>query len=410
MCNLLKNLTENYKNLGRNIYVLFIIRIISNMGAFVYPLLSLILTQKIHLSKAQSGLFILILSISTVPSLLIGGKLADKYGKKRVILASQICGAICYLTCVFIPTSMTMATIIMSASILYSVANPAIDALSADLTTTNNRKSAFSLLYLGTNIGTIVAPVIGGFLFKKNLSFLFLGDAFTTLLGLLLLIIFIKEPSLETINKFSNDKISESETNDRKTVIGILLEKPILIYFALVMFIYQFAYSQWTFTLPLQLEDYFKNNGAQKYGILSGFNGLVVLFSTPLITFIFHKAKPLKSIVYGGLMYIIAFFMFALSDQNMYLYFVAVFIFSTGLVTITTNSGPFIANNSPAAYRGRINSIIPIITGAGSAIGPFITGVILEIIGYKVWWFIISLIIGVGLIFMNLLNRKDIMS
>lgn len=73
MYNLFRKLTQNYKNLGSNIYILFIIRIISNMGAFVYPLLFLILTQKIHLSKAQSGLFILILSISTVPSLLIGG-------------------------------------------------------------------------------------------------------------------------------------------------------------------------------------------------------------------------------------------------------------------------------------------------------------------------------------------------
>lgn len=409
MYNLFRKLTQNYKNLGSNIYILFIIRIISNMGAFVYPLLSLILTQKIHLSKAQSGLFILILSISTVPSLLIGGKLADRYEKKKVILISQICGAICYFTCAFIPTSMIMAVIIRSASILYSVANPAIDALSADLTTNENRKSAFSLLYLGTNIGTIIAPIIGGFLFKKRLSLLFLGDAITTLIGLTLLVIFIKGPQIETV-AVSSDQKSTAETSNNKSVIAILLEKPILIYFALTMFIYQFAYSQWTFTLPLQLEDYFENNGAQIYGLLSGFNGFVVLFSTPLLAFTLRKVKPLKSIVYGGIMYIIAFIMFGLSDQNMYLYFVAVFIFSAGLVSITTNSGPFIANNSPAAYRGRINSIIPIITGAGSAVGPFITGIILEISSYKVWWFTISLIIVIGLILMNLLNRKDMMS
>lgn len=410
MYNLIKKLTGNYKHLGRNVYILFIIRIISNMGAFVYPLLSLILTQKIHLSKAQSGLFILVLSLATVPSLLIGGKLADKYGKKKVIFVSQICGAICYLTCAFLPTSMVMAVIIMSASILYSVANPAIDALSADLTTHENRKSAFSLLYLGTNIGTIIAPVIGGFLFKTKLSLLFLGDAFTTLAGLALLIIFIKEPAMKTITEFSNDAISEEETDSSKTVIHILLENPLLLYFALVMFIYQFAYSQWTFTLPLQLEDFFENNGAQIYGVLSGFNGVVVLFSTPLLALMLHKVKPLKSIVYGGIMYIIAFLIFALSGQNRYLYFVAVFIFATGLVSITTNSGPFIANNSPAAYRGRINSIIPIITGAGSAVGPFITGMILEVCSYKVWWFAISLIIFLGLTLMNLLNRKDTMS
>lgn len=46
MYNLFRKLTQNYKNLGSNIYILFIIRIISNMGAFVYPLLFLILTQK----------------------------------------------------------------------------------------------------------------------------------------------------------------------------------------------------------------------------------------------------------------------------------------------------------------------------------------------------------------------------
>lgn len=48
---LLKKIYYPYQGLPKDIYIIFISRIINTMGCFVHPLLALILTQKIGLEK-----------------------------------------------------------------------------------------------------------------------------------------------------------------------------------------------------------------------------------------------------------------------------------------------------------------------------------------------------------------------
>ncbi|WP_343349012.1 hypothetical protein [Terrisporobacter petrolearius] len=46
----MNNLLSTYKGLPREIYILFLGKIVNAMGAFVKPLMSLILTQKLGMS------------------------------------------------------------------------------------------------------------------------------------------------------------------------------------------------------------------------------------------------------------------------------------------------------------------------------------------------------------------------
>ncbi|MHA5212490.1 hypothetical protein [Oenococcus oeni] len=75
---------SNYRNLPREIYILFISLIIDAAGSFVQPLLTLILTEKIGLSAAESGLYITILGSLSAPGMIIGGKLTDLIGRKKL--------------------------------------------------------------------------------------------------------------------------------------------------------------------------------------------------------------------------------------------------------------------------------------------------------------------------------------
>lgn len=52
---LFKTFFAEYRGLPREIYVLFIAHIITNIGSFVQPLLALILTQKIGLGSSSAG-------------------------------------------------------------------------------------------------------------------------------------------------------------------------------------------------------------------------------------------------------------------------------------------------------------------------------------------------------------------
>jgi len=396
-----------YKGLSKELYILFISRIINSMGTFVFPMLAFILTQKIGFTKGQAGSFITLLAISQVPGMLIGGKLVDSFGRKKIIVIFQGLGTICYLICAFLKPSIIIAIIIIIASSFYGMASPAFDAVSADLTTVKNRKGAFSLLYMGHNIGFSIASVVGGILYKKYLPLIFIGDAITTILSITLFAVFIKE----TMNKQSEEKqplvqAINLEQDEEGSVIKVLLKRPILLYFALIMFVYQFAYSQWGFTLPLQMGDVFGSNGAKFYGFLGAFNGAIVIIFTPIVTNLIHKLNPMRAMAYGGFLYAIAFGMLAFIN-NLYFYFGSIFILTIGEIIIAINNGTFVANHTPASHRGRINSILPIITGSGFALGPVIMGSVMQSKGHVITWTIISLLVMVAGVLMIVLELKD---
>lgn len=401
----MKNIFTTYKGLPREIYILFISRIINCLGNFVYPLLSIIITQKIGLSPAKAGTVVTLMAVSQVPSLILGGKIADSIGRKKVIIIFQTLGAISYLICGFMKPNIFIIIVIIFAANCYSISAPAYDAMLADLTTPRNRKSSYSLLYMGLNIGVSVAPVLGGILYKDHLSVLFLGDGVTSILSIVIIYIFINE-TFKGKNAHMDSEERTLEKSEEGSVISVLLKRPILLYFSLIMLLYGFSYSQWSFTLPLQMAELFKSNGAKFYGFVAAINGLVVISFTPLITTVLHKIKPLKAIAIGGLFYTVSFGVFGYINK-LPMFFISIFIMTLGEIMISTNEGTFVANHTPASHRGRLNSILPIISGAGYAFGPMVMGTVSNSFGYTVTWTIISILMLIGVIGNGLLQKID---
>ena len=149
------NLLKTYKGLSKEVYVLFIGRIVNSLGAFVHPLMALILTQKIGLSVSEAGIFITTLSACQAPAMILGGKLADTIGRRKVIIICQFLGALILIACGFMKPTTTMAKVMIISSCLYSISSPAFEALNADITTSKNRKVSYSLLYMGSSIGFV---------------------------------------------------------------------------------------------------------------------------------------------------------------------------------------------------------------------------------------------------------------
>ena len=399
-----KKIFNTYRGLPKEIYILFIGRIVNSLGAYVHPLMALILTQKVGLSVIEAGSFVTILSVCQVPCLMLGGKLADSIGRKKVIIIFQFLGAISLIICGFVQPSIVMTKIIIVSSCFYSISSPAFEALNADITTPQNRKISYSLLYMGTNIGFSVGPIIGGLLYENYLPLIFIGDGITTLIALLLIIMFVKGNKKETHSEGNNYDLINLERNVEGSAIKVLLKRPILICFAVGALLYSFAYSQWGFALPIQLGDLFSENGAKLYGMLGGFNGVIVICLTPILTSLTKKTNILKSMALGGLFYAIAFGMFGFIKLPI-LFYLSILIMTIGEILITINQGTFIANNTPASHRGRISSIIPLIVGAGYAFGPMIMGGIIDTYSIFLGWIIVGISGLLGMSVMLLIEK-----
>lgn len=64
------------------------------------------------------------------------------------------------------------------ASTLQNLENPSFDALVAELTPYKQREKAYSLMYFAMNLGLVMAPTIGGMLFKDYLNLAFLINGY----------------------------------------------------------------------------------------------------------------------------------------------------------------------------------------------------------------------------------------
>ncbi len=409
--NKFNDIFSTYMGLPKEVYILFLGKMINCIGAFVYPLLSLIITQKVGMSIKDAGLILTLTAIPQGLCIILGGKLVDSIGRKKVIIFFQSFAAVFFIVCGFIKPSTTLIFFIILASCFSSLAQPAYDSMVGDITTRENRKASFSLIYMGLNLGFAIGPFIGGLLFESYLPLVFIGDAINTLISIGLIALFIKETHPKLINSNSNssesdyeNQVSSLENEETGSVFKVFLKRPILIYYALLMLTFQFAYAQWGFAIPLQLGQIFgSGNGARYFGILASCNGLIVILLTPIITSLTKKYKTLSIIASGGILYAIAFGSCSFISE-LSLFFIVILIITIGEIAISTNSGTFIANLTPASHRGRVNAFLPLIYGTGNAIGPSIMGSMIDSIGMNKAWIIVAIIVGTGAIFMYSLN------
>jgi MFS family permease len=388
-----KEVVDTYRGLPKEIYVIAVARFINAAGLFIFPLLTLLLTKKIGINEADAGFWIAVSGFSSIPMSIIGGKLTDIVGRKKLIIIPNIIATVLFAACAFIEPSMLMVYLIIAAGAILHSNWPAMNSLIGDLTTPDNRNECFSLSYLGNNLGFAFGPFIGGLLFKNHLKLFFLIDAGTTLIATGLMIFFIKETYFKAKE--------ETERSLEKAVDGsafkVLLSRPIILIFAFLLLGYHFAYAQWSFLMPIHLERLYVDDGARIFGMFASLNGLVVILLTPIITTVFKQTNNLRKSVIAGLFYTVGFGMLGFIEFKM-AFFMSVVIFTAGEILLVIATMPFISNHTPVSHRGRINSIVNIIMGAGHVLGPIIVGRALGYITIALTWKLVGLIVLVSTI------------
>ncbi len=394
---------NHYTKLPKSIYILFFARMVNSMGAFVYPFLTIYLTKTLSLDEGEAGFIVMLAVTAHLPGLLVGGRLADWLGRKKILLLFQSLAAICLIPCAFLNNPFLIPRLLILSAFFHGAAQPASTAMTTDLTNPGNRKAAFSLLYLGGNIGFAVGPLIAGFLYNNYLMWIFLGDAGTTFASLTLVYLFVKEtlPSKEEIEE-SFKLENNYERAEKGNLWQVLWKRPALLLFTLISLIYSFVYSQMSFSIPIQVVELFGDKGPKIFGVIMTTNALVVSCLTIIIISLTHKIKPVLNVALAGVLYAIGFGMiFFITGLPWFLF--STVIWSIGEILVTTNTNVYIANHTPMSHRGRFNAVIPVVMGAGFALGPLISGDYIREYGIKNVWPMIFFLSLAATLFMYIL-------
>ena len=392
----MNKIITQYGGLKREIYVLFIGRLVTAMGSFVWPMLTFFLTTKLGLSDGKATLLIATASVLAFPAALLGGKLADKFSRKSIIILFDCLTVSLYILAAILPLTIATAYIIFLAGLFQTIESPAYDALNSDYSTSAQRDKAYSLSYLGFNLGYIVGASVAGILFRKHVRLAFCINGLAIFVSTILIIFFVhkKNAITDDVNTIS-ENYSEYElpVDDKISVIKILKTRPVIFLMLLVGCVASMPTSLVGILLPLQLNDALGDAGAAMFGYLNSLNGFIVIVFTPIFTVLLRKFTEIPKIVLGLLLFVMGNSLFSYNSTSVVL-FTGMLIFTLGEVITVLGSNPYSSRRIPASHRGRIGGISTVIAAVFSSATQYLISFMLIVSNsnYKLIWTVFGIL------------------
>lgn len=394
---------DQYRGLRKEIYVLFACKLIDNAGSMIGPMFTLILSIKMGMDGKTIALLMSIFTILSIPVQLVGGKLGDRLNKKLIINVCDIASSLIYIVCGYIGLNKATLFVYMFGSLIQYVESPIYDSLVADFTTSADRDKAYSLIYVGLNLGLALAPTIGGFLLKDYLWLMFVISGVGELLSIIVFNIYIK--NIEVVVDESN--IYET-SKDNTNILKIFSENNILIYILIIFSLGAFTYTMYGYLMPLTLKDIHGDLGSVFYGTMSSMNCVVVFTCTVFITNLLSNTKSINKIMIGSGLQLIGYLIFLLFLGKTFAYYIAIIVFTFGEIVNTISTSPYLTRRVPLNYRSRVFSVFTVSETIVQCIGELIVGSLYDEFGNTLPWIVTMTTLVVIIVLLKSIEKKDI--
>jgi MFS family permease len=180
------------RGFDRTVYIVAAGQLVNVFGAgLVYPFATVHFHLQIGIALSLVGFGLLAKNVATAVATAVGGYLADRIGRKPVIVASMAGNGVTLTGYAFVPAlaaaipQLSLAGAFVVVSIFAGISNglytPASQAYIADLTAGKNRDRAYSLLKVFNNTGFGMGFVVGGLLYEWIEVAVFIADGLTSL-------------------------------------------------------------------------------------------------------------------------------------------------------------------------------------------------------------------------------------
>lgn len=396
---------NEYKGLRRELYILFIGRVMTSLGTMIWPMFTLILSEKLGMSAESIAVYMLIYSIVSVPVNLLGGKLADRFNKRNIIIVCDCISILAYLYCAFVPLTTGSIVVFLVAALFQSVEWPCYDALVADFTASADRERAYSLSYLGMNLGLLLAPTIGGLLLKRYLNIAFLINGLAIALSTGLIFCFVKDVHREKDD--SPEAEYEGEVNGKVSAISLVFKNPVVLLFIIASLMEMAVYEIWCYLMPLDMANVYGETGAVLFGTMNSVNCVVVVVFTAIVTRLFLRVSDTNKMFIGESLMVLSYVIFMFFVKSPYLCYAAIVVFTFGEIFNALSMTPFLTRRIPASHRGRIMSYVSVLNSLAGGSFKVIVGKIYDGNGSLPAWTLVSAVGAFQLIVLLMMKKKD---
>jgi MFS family permease len=376
------NIKKTYNEFPRLFWVVVMTRFIDALGGTIlFPFFSLYVTQRFGVGMTQAGVLLGMNSFFALAGSTVGGALADRFGRRKIILFGLIFSALSSLSLGLVNSIRMMYPLIVIVGLLASVANPAHEAMLADILPESKRQEGYGILRVVFNYAWIVGTALGGLIATRSFFALFAIDAVISCIVAAILFRLLPETKPKVHEEQHPESFWQTIKGYRVVVrdlafMGFVFSGML----ALIVYIQQYG------SLAVYLRDV-HGIDSRGYGIILSITGLeVVLFQFWISRRIRHR-PPFLMMMVGAAIFAVGVFLYGIVS-GFVMFVIAAIIVCIGEMFYFPTSQVVAAGFAPKEMRGRYMAIAGFITSVPNAVGPGAAGYILDHLDPHLLWYI----------------------
>jgi MFS family permease len=395
-----KRLSAAYQRFSPKFWILVVSSFIDRLGGtIIFPFFSLYITQKFEVGMTEAGLLLGSFSFFGFIGSMLGGALADRFGRKGMVLFGLTFSAISSVAFGLIEEFYLFFVLSIFVGLLSDIAGPAHQAMVADLLPEQQRLEGYGILRIAVNLAWIIGPIIGGFLAGYSYLLLFILDAISSLIVAAIVLRFIPETKPEAAPGSTPEPLG-------RTMLGYLdvARDGLFVAFVAAMVFSTFAYGQIYNTLSVFLRDV-HGIPPSGYGTLMSANAFSVVLLQFWITSKVRKRPPLLVLALGVGFYLVGLSMYGYVG-TWPLFLAAMLLITIGEMIVLPVAQALAAQFAPAQMRARYMAFFGISWVLPAFIGPTLAGMILDGPQPRLLWFICGISCAIAILALVWLHRR----
>lgn len=361
---LINSLRNLYNEYPRQYWLMITGIIISTAGgSMIWPFLVIYASSKLNMPLSTVAALISINAGTGLIASFVAGTLADKIGRKAVMVFSLTVNGIAYLLLTGAESYLHFASLMVLIGLSNPLYQVGADAMLADMIPSEKRTDAYAITRIANNAAFALGPAMGGFLATRSYNLAFYGAALGFMTYSLLLFFQAKETLLVTDPHNTATPLTGKEVF--KSYARVFQDKAYLTFVALVsigliaptlMWILMPVYAKTNYGVPEGL-----------YGWIPTTNALLCVFVQYFVTHVTRRHKTIPVVGVGMLIYAVGTGSVALMT-GFWGFWLSMVILTFGEITLVPTASKYVADIAPADLRGRY---VHVLAGLGFGAHPF---------------------------------------
>ena len=355
-----ETLGQQLRALPRVVWILFAGLFVHRFGTFVVPFLTLYL-RDVGYSSVDTAFVFASMALGGVGAMVLGGRLADRVGRKNTMGISLFGGAISML---ILWQAQSMPAYVVAAflvGITHGMYHPASNSLLVDVVPESRRITAFAVVRWAVNLGFACGMAAGGLLAERNYAYLFVGDAITSALFACIAVFFLPH----------GVRVGREESRWSTALRDMMKNRAFLAFFVANLFAVS-TFFQWGSSVARLIGDLGYSKAV--YGWLMAGNGLLIAFLEIPISQWSRRRCPRRVIALGFLLCGIGCWGNAFAHPGIvhawWIVALALLVFTFGEMISMPVSGAYVAALAPERMRGRYSAGVGLTWNLGHAVAP----------------------------------------